>query len=167
MAGAMTTSIEANAASTSEPLLCELVELRERVAAEADELLALWRPALRRRAFLPSAVNLAHYVALRRRDLRGMQEALMPLGLSSVGRCEARVLANLDAVIASLASVVGDADAPGGIRRPRPAAFYRGNRFLRRHSEASTAPTRRPMNGWRWSRTRDALRRQRGADAAS
>ncbi len=122
-------------------LLRELVELREQVVAEGDELIAQWRPVLRRRAFLPSAVNLARYIALRRRDLRGLQEALMPLGLSSLGRCEARVLANLDAVIASLAAVAGEELSLPGIRHPRPAAFYRGNRFLRRHTEAVFGPT--------------------------
>ena len=31
----------------------------------------------------------------------------MPLGLSSLGRCEGRVLANIDAVIAALARIAG------------------------------------------------------------
>ncbi len=122
-------------------LLRTLVELRGEVVAEGDELLTQWRPALRRRAFLPSAVNLSRYIALRRRDLRPLQEALMPLGLSSLGRCEARALANLDAVIASLAAVAGEEPGTPAIRHPRPAAFYRGNRFLRRHTEAAFGPT--------------------------
>ena len=128
---------------TSEPrlLLRDLVELRELVAVEGDRLLAEWRPALRRRAFLPSAANLAQYISLRRRDLRPIQEALMPLGLSSLGRCEARVLANLDAVIASLAAVAGDDSSVETIRHPRPTSFYRGNRLLRRHTEAVFGPT--------------------------
>ena len=121
-------------------LLDELVDLRDHVCAEGDELLALWRPALARRAFIPSAFNLAHYVALRRRDLRPLQEQLMSLGLSSLGRCEARVLPNLDAVIASLAAVAG-ADASKPFARPRPAAFYRGSRLLERHTTAVFGPT--------------------------
>src|SRR5262245_32774990 len=99
-------------------LLAQLTELREEVAVEAHELLAAWRPALRRRAFLPSAANLAHYIALRRRDVRALQETLMPLGLSSLGRCEARVLANLDAVIASLARLAGRGE-DGELAHPR------------------------------------------------
>jgi pyruvate kinase len=118
-------------------LLAELRELREDVAVEGRDLLDTWRPALRRRAFLPSAVNLAHYVALRRRDVRSLQEALMPLGLSSLGRCEGRVLANLDAVIASLAAIAGE---PYRSAHPRAAAFYRGNRLLRRHTNAVFGP---------------------------
>jgi pyruvate kinase len=121
-------------------LLHDLVELRGEVVHEGQQLLEAWRPALNRRAFLPSAVNLAYYIALRRRDLRELQGALMPLGLSSLGRCEARVLQNLDSVIASLARIadVGE-DSP--VTHPRPAAFYRGARLLRRHTEAVLGPT--------------------------
>jgi pyruvate kinase len=120
-------------------LLAELVELREAVATEGLELFEAWRPALERRAFLPSAMNLAHYVALRRRDLRALQEALMPLGLSSLGRCEGHVLANVDAVIASLALIAADGGADA-YDYPRAGAFYRGNRFLRRHTDAVFGP---------------------------
>ena len=126
---------------TPELLLDELIDLRSHVVVEGAELLERWRPALRRRAFLPSAVNLAHYVALRRRDLRPLQEALIPLGLSSLGRCEARVLANLDAVIAALAAVAGYDPESVEVRAPRAASFYRGNRLLRRHTEAALGPT--------------------------
>jgi pyruvate kinase len=126
-----TTRIEADAGV----LLEELLELRARVVVEGRELLEAWRPALTRRAFFPSAVNLAHYIALRRRDLRDVQEALMPLGLSSLGRCEGRVLANLDAVLASLATLANP-DEPDRFAHPRPATFYRGNRLLKRHTEA-------------------------------
>ena len=41
-----------------------------------------WRPLIRREEFLPSAGNLARYLALRRHDLRPLQTALMPWGLS-------------------------------------------------------------------------------------
>ena len=119
----------------SAELLRELIDLRGQVVSEAEALLASWRPALDRRAFVPSAVNLARYIALRRRDLRGLQEELMPLGLSSLGRCEARVLENLDAVIASLGAIAGTGGAPS-MPHPRPQAFYRGNRLLRRHTDA-------------------------------
>jgi hypothetical protein len=61
----------------------ELLELRAGVADEGRQLLEAWRPALRRRAFLSSALDLAHYISLRRRDQRVLQQALMPLGLSS------------------------------------------------------------------------------------
>ena len=50
------------------------------------------------------AKNLLHYLALRRRDIRPLQEKLALFGLSSLGRCESRALANLNAVV----KVAGD-----------------------------------------------------------
>jgi len=47
----------------------------------------------------PSAANLLHYVALRRQDIRGLQEKLELMGISSLGRSEGHVLYNIDAVI--------------------------------------------------------------------
>ncbi|HEY7536655.1 MAG TPA: pyruvate kinase [Gaiellaceae bacterium] len=135
----MVTAEQCKDVAGSPTLLRDLVGLRAEIVTEGTRLLEAWRPALHRRAFLPSAVNLAHYIALRRRDVRMLQEALMPLGLSSLGRCEGRVLPNLDAVIASLAWIL-DEDC-GPIRHPRAAAFYRGNRLLRRHTEAVFGPT--------------------------
>ena len=131
--------------ATTTELLGELLALRDQVEREGRELVETWRPALHRRAFLPSALNLAHYIALRRRDLRGLQEALMPLGLSSLGRCEGRVMPNLDAVIASLSRIsVGDASP---IAYPYARAFDRGNRLLRRHTDMALGPIRRPSPG--------------------
>jgi pyruvate kinase len=142
MIGIMQTHIVERVAASagSGQLLRDLLDVRGQVIAEGRQLVEAWRPALRRRSFLPSAVNLAQYIAFRRRDLRGLQDALMPLGLSSLGRCEARVAANLDAVIVALASLVGEDAEAYGIRYPRPAAFYRGNRLLRYHSEAALGP---------------------------
>ena len=54
-----------------------------------------------------SARNLVHYLALRRRDLRPLQERLARLGFSSLGRCEAHALSSIDAVIHLLARVLG------------------------------------------------------------
>jgi pyruvate kinase len=42
-------------------------------------------------AHRPSAVNLSHYLALRRQDIRHLQLELGGLGLSSLGRCEGHV----------------------------------------------------------------------------
>ena len=46
-----------------------------------------------------SAANLLHYVALRRLDIRGLQEKLELIGISSLGRAEGHVLYNIDSVI--------------------------------------------------------------------
>ncbi len=48
------------------------------------------------------AVNLVHYLALRRGDLRPLQRRLGERGLSSLGRCEPHVLATVESVRAAL-----------------------------------------------------------------
>ena len=52
-------------------------------------------PPARRQA----ARNLVHYLVLRHRDLRDVQDALAALGLSSLGRAEHDVLATVDALV--------------------------------------------------------------------
>jgi pyruvate kinase len=77
-------------------LLAELTSLSEdirKVAADGQEVLEAVEPD--RRA---SATNLIHYLALRRHDLRQLQPQLAALGLSSLGRSEARVLPSVDSV---------------------------------------------------------------------
>ncbi|GLI28531.1 pyruvate kinase [Agromyces rhizosphaerae] len=56
------------------------------------------------------ATNLVHYLALRSRDLRPLQERLSAEGLSSLGRMEAGVLRNLDAVLRMLGDALGEPD---------------------------------------------------------
>jgi hypothetical protein len=46
-----------------------------------------------------SARNLIHYLALRRHDIRQLQEQLAELGLSSLGRMESRTLFSIQAVL--------------------------------------------------------------------
>ena len=53
-------------------------------------------------SYRDSAKNLVHYLALRNVDLRALQEQLSQLGLSSLGRSESHVLANLDKVLGVL-----------------------------------------------------------------
>ncbi|MFO8025865.1 pyruvate kinase [Thiohalophilus sp.] len=55
-----------------------------------------------------SIVNLAHYLALREIDLRPLQEELAEAGLSSLGRAEAHVFANLSNIINILGEILGD-----------------------------------------------------------
>src|SRR5215813_3463307 len=83
--------------------------LRRSVAAEGRRTFGGWRGYIHRPAFAASALNLAHYRALRHRDIRPLQHSLMRYGLSSLGRLEGRVLAALDAVGAVLdRAVQGD-----------------------------------------------------------
>ncbi len=88
-------------------LQAEVSVLREALlaaeAARADEIGAA-HPARQR-----SAANLVHYVALRNHDVRDLQARLGALGLSSLGRCEPYVLATIEAVLALLAQLTGEA----------------------------------------------------------
>jgi pyruvate kinase len=59
-----------------------------------------------------SAHNLAHYLALRWRDLRPLQVRLARQGLSSLGRVEAHIVASIDQVIHVLAGLDGAAAPP-------------------------------------------------------
>jgi pyruvate kinase len=121
-------------------LLSMLEQLHDDICQEGQALFARWRPTIRRRAFLISGHNLACYLALRRRDLRPLQTALMPWGLSSLGRSEARVLPNLDAVIATLHAVCRN-DCAASPSHPSLRAFFRGERLLQRNVDELFGPT--------------------------
>ena len=54
-----------------------------------------------------SARNLLHYLALRRHDIRELQEQLAALGLSSLGRTESHVISALHSVMEVLAQLAG------------------------------------------------------------
>jgi pyruvate kinase len=88
-------------------LLERMQALHGAVRAIGRALARSWRPYLRKRGYLSSAENLAAYVALRRHDLRPVQDRLATLGLSSLGRCEGHVMAALDAVIHALKQMAG------------------------------------------------------------
>ncbi|MDO9227672.1 MAG: pyruvate kinase [Pseudomonadota bacterium] len=87
----------------------ELTSLRARVVDGQRDLLTAWRDALTDSGYAPDAANLAAYIAFRREDLRGLQERLSQLGLSSLGRCEGHVVATLDAVALALDALLGAA----------------------------------------------------------
>ncbi|NIL93094.1 MAG: hypothetical protein GTO71_01300 [Woeseiaceae bacterium] len=79
----------------------------------ADSLLAV-DPRYRE-----SAKNLVHYLALRKFDIRELQQDLAILGLSSLGRAERNVLASIDAVCAALSNKAEAlADSPLLLRNP-------------------------------------------------
>ena len=89
-------------------LLEKMTQLREAVYREGTETFQRWESRIKRTSFLNSAQNLAHYLSVRRRDIRDIQEELTPWGLSSLGRLESRTLDNLDAVISSLCRITGN-----------------------------------------------------------
>ncbi len=120
--------------SSPQNLLSTLQKLRQTVKSEGQATFEQWKLHIHRTEFLSSALNLAEYLALRRHDLRPLQAALMPWGLSSLGRIEARVMPNLDAVIATLEVICGSGSAQQ-INRPPIDFFFEGDRLLQQHTE--------------------------------
>lgn len=113
-----------------------LGELLRAVREDAALIAVGWSEGGPRADFAEGAANLAHYLALRRRDLRPLQRALMVLGLSSLGRLEGRVLPMLQAVHASLAALAG---LPA-VERPGPESFFAGEAALARHTAQVLGP---------------------------
>jgi pyruvate kinase len=115
--------------STPQGLLSTLQELRQTVESEGKAIFDKWNPHIQRTAFIDSALNLAEYLALRQHDLRPLQAALMPWGLSSLGRIEGRVMPNLDAVIATLEVICGS-KSDRHFQRPPIKFFFEGDSRL-------------------------------------
>ncbi|MGV3503496.1 MAG: pyruvate kinase [Adhaeribacter sp.] len=108
-------------------LLQDAWELENRFSDQVESSHANYRNSTR---------NLLHYLALRHRDIRQLQEQLALLGLSSLGRSESHVLANLQAVRNQLAVwLEEDCDA-----RPAPGPFLRQPSPLSAHTEALLGP---------------------------
>jgi pyruvate kinase len=105
--------------------------IRAAAAAERElaPALAAVAPSMRE-----SARNLAHYLGVRRLDVRELQDELGRLGLSSLGRMEAHVMASLQAVAEALAAL---RQAPMPARVVPPAIdFDAGNALLAAHANA-------------------------------
>lgn len=79
-----------------------------------------------------SARNLAHYLALRRSDRRPLQEQLARIGLSSLGRAESHVLANLDKVLGILHRLTGQPWRSHS--RDEPVGIQSSQKLLERHT---------------------------------
>ncbi len=84
--------------------------------------------------FLESARNLLHYLALRRRDLRHLQQRLAVIGPASLGQSESHVLATLDALLMILNRMKDKSWMPPAHELP-PIGFTRGQELLREHTE--------------------------------
>jgi pyruvate kinase len=115
-------------------LVKRLIEIRQALAESEAAL----EPGLGRihPTYLKSARNLAHYIALRHRDIRPLQQELAELGLSSLGRAEAHVMATLDAVLAAVHGLAGRSWQ----HSPRGLDFLEGNKLLREHTETLLGP---------------------------
>src|SRR5918993_1921807 len=78
----------------------DMFEAEERFFSDCNDI-----PEARRE----SARNLVHYLALRKRDLRLLQDQLAAMGLSSLGRAESQALANVQAVLDVVRQLGGSA----------------------------------------------------------
>jgi pyruvate kinase len=112
--------------SSAREALDAILRVREDVRRDSELLLENWGAAIALPAYRPSAANLARYLALRRHDLSNLQPTLSALGLSSLGRCEGHVMANLDAVAAALLRICG----AGAEAFPAIDVWSEGSRLL-------------------------------------
>lgn len=78
-------------------LLDEMTRLRTEVATQGQRIFADFEKHIQRENYRDSALNLAHYLALRHHNLRDLQFKLMQIGFASLGSIEANVLGTLTA----------------------------------------------------------------------
>lgn len=119
--------------SATEALRAEVSALRAAVLNETASIRERFRPP----SDDPALVNLAHYLALRRHDLRPLQRELMWRGLSSLGRLESRVLPTLDAVLSLLDRMT---EQRTSVTAPDEAAFFAGEARLEAATDTLFGP---------------------------
>jgi len=108
-------------------------ELRRAALAAEHEFnaeLDLVAPSMRE-----SASNLVHYLAVRRHDVRELQDDLARLGLSSLGRLEGHVMASLVAVLQVLYALRGHTPSAEPVE-DLPITFDTGAALLAEHANA-------------------------------
>src|SRR5688572_1565854 len=101
----------------------EMVGVEEQFLASVDDLPETTRA---------SARNLLHYLALRRHDLRPLQNQLASLGLSAFDQAESQALRNVD----TLLDVVGLLDRRGPLSGVAGLPLDQGRTLLQAHTEA-------------------------------
>ncbi len=134
----MNNKIESPLASPDsfEALIARLGEIRRSLLRHESELHQ--RASTVHPAYRKSAINLIHYLALRREDIRILQDELAVLGLSSLGRTEAHVMSTLNAVLLALHRLAGrKIEAPAPSECP---GFREGRSILAANTEALLGP---------------------------
>lgn len=120
-----------------EALIAKLGKIRSSLIeheADSRDRMARVHPAYRK-----SAHNLLHYLALRRHDIRMLQDDLATLGLSSLGRTESHVMSTVDAVLNALHHLAGrQSEAPPASEY---AGFREGKSLLAAHTDALLGPS--------------------------
>ncbi len=122
----------------------ELRQLIEKLNALRSEMIELESSLLADQKSLyeghcRSARNLAHYLALRRHDIRQVQAQLAALGLSSLGRTESHVLDTVDAVLTILRNLAGE-DVTLPIPREAAIGIGEGTQLLERNTDDLLGP---------------------------
>ncbi len=121
----------------------ELVALRAEIVSDARARLEPYAGCYPSGDFTASSLNLAHYVSLRKHDLRSLQERLAEHGLSSLGRSEAHVIDTLDKVIDLLGKVtvphrdLQESASPAAVESAPQRLSYRAGRALLRENTDS------------------------------
>lgn len=85
-----------------------------------------------------SARNLVHFLAMRATDLRELQSQLAWLGVSSLGRSESHVLANVDKVLGILHRLTGQSWQD--LSAEEPAGSVTGPLLLQQHTDLLLGP---------------------------
>ena len=106
--------------------LRKLLEAMRTAEVETSEELAAVAEGARE-----GARNLVHYVTFRRFDVRPLQEQLADLGLSSLGRSEARIYDAMTNVARALAALLGESS-----ERPKPCLTAAPQQLLRENARA-------------------------------
>lgn len=119
-------------ATSCDALIAELWSLREALVAMEHRLAPWLHEAAPAQA--ASAVNLAHFLALRHIDLRRLQDRLAWVGVSSLGRAESHVMANVDKVLGILHRLAGRPWA--ALSQDEPTGMHSGRALLEAHTEA-------------------------------
>lgn len=88
-------------------MLNEILQVRADVFSDGEKLYNSWLKYNIREPYQNSAKNLANYMAFRQKDMRHLQEELIPWGVSSLGRLEVDVMGTLNAVSKTLSLVAG------------------------------------------------------------
>jgi pyruvate kinase len=123
-------------ASQLPSLIRELRSVRDSIV-QADEACAANLQSIPE-AQRASALNLVHYMALRRHDLRHAQLLLASHGLSSLGRTESHVRDSLETVLHVLHALDGTACESG--LNPETLTAETGDALLTVHTDALLGP---------------------------
>lgn len=122
----------------------QLDQLIEELSTIRTEMLTLEAAALAdqfdlHESHLESAKNLLHYLALRRHDLRDIQERLAAEGLSSLGRAESHVRANIEAIEGILRRLLFG-ESPELLQENGSLSYQDGMTMLDSHTEKLLGP---------------------------